>query len=130
MLIVFGFQAPIRAFIRLLGHEYIVEIRNASLDDLDILWEFEKEHRRLDVKQLGEELGDFYNYGFGEKDKLEYFSELKEILSRDDRLILLAEEEKVAVGFIIGEIKDLFRSKKGHIAELFIAEKHRSKGYG
>lgn len=105
-------------------------VSECNIEDLNWLWELEKQHRLLDQQILGEVLNDFYNYWFTQEDKQEYIWDLKDMLLRSDRKILIIKNREEIIWFIIWEIKNLFKSNKWHIAELFISEQYRSKWIG
>ena len=107
----------------------MIIIRKAIREDIEKLWDFEKENRLYDRKIMGRKFRKFFLWNFGGSEKKEWINNIKKILTNKNCLILVVENREKLIGYALGKIYNFQDPRKiGHMEEFFITEKKRGKG--
>ena len=109
-----------------------MKIREIKENELDSLWNFEKENREYDKKILGEKFWPFYPSKINEKEKEIWLKDLKKSFKNKNTNLLVVEVDEKIVGYSWLHTSSLkyLKPKKivGYIEEFFLTEKFRGKG--
>lgn len=109
-----------------------MKIREIREEELDYLWNFEKENREFDKKTLGDKFNLFYISEISEKEKEEWLKNLRESFQNPNTQIFIAEEKKKIIGYTWIKTYSLNylnpKKKVGFVNEMFVTKEFRGKG--
>ena len=109
-----------------------MKIRDIKKNELEYLWNFEKENRKYKKKILGKKFLPFYICDINKKEQASWLKELKKSFNSKDTKVLVVEikDEIVGYAWINTYRLDYLKPKKkvGYINEFFLTEKVRGRG--
>jgi len=107
-------------------------IREIKKNELDYLWNFEKENRIYDKRILGKKFWPFYISKINEKERINWLGDIKKSFKNKNTKIFVVEEKGELLGYAWINIHFLDylkpNKKVGYINEFFLTGKIRSKG--
>jgi GNAT superfamily N-acetyltransferase len=108
-----------------------MEIREIKENEIDYLWNFEKENRVYDEKVLGKKFWPFFISKINKEEKREWLKEIKKSFKKESVKIFVVEEDNELLGY--AWINTYFleylkpNKKVGYINEFFLTEKARGR---
>jgi ribosomal protein S18 acetylase RimI-like enzyme len=108
-----------------------MKIRKIKKEEINLLWNFEKENREYDKKILGEKFWPFYPSKINENEKESWLEEVKKSFEDENANILVVEIDRKIIGYSLAYayfLEHLKSKKAGYIEEFFLTEKFRGKG--
>jgi ribosomal protein S18 acetylase RimI-like enzyme len=112
-----------------------MKIRKATLEDIALLWSFEKEHRMYDKRLLSSKFRLFFSGNVDSREEAKWRDHLRKLLDDRNTLILIAEEDGKPLGYAMaliakwddefGRLEDSRRT--GYISKLFVTKRARGR---